>query len=196
MGSSSRWLCAVDIHSELGLSAVMECLWVGSLAVLSRGDLEGDVESIALYDADHLLVEASRASDYLRALDRTGRISARLKTAVLAGAVPTEDSLQRMKQHVAPNTVVHLDLGETGPFAASSLWQIGKPLHYWPLPGIELRIIGRDSEPAETGSPGQIAIRSPYAHAGLDGLGDGWFRSPLTGALATDNALMLAERTS
>jgi acyl-coenzyme A synthetase/AMP-(fatty) acid ligase len=191
-GSASRWLCAVDIHSELGLSAVMECLWAGGLTILSRGRLEGDIEPIALYDADYLLLDAAMASDYLRTFDTTSRIATRLRTAVVAGAVPAEDSLQRMKRHVAPNTIVHLDLPETGAFAASSFWQIGKPLHYWPLPGIDLRILGPGGQPVETGSTGRIAIRSAYA----EGFSDGWFESRLSGSLTSDNALLLAGTVS
>jgi len=37
IGGSSRWLCAAGIHTELGLSGVLECVWSGGLAVLSNG---------------------------------------------------------------------------------------------------------------------------------------------------------------
>ncbi len=179
IGGDSRWLCAVGIHTELGLSAVLECLWSGGLAVLSNGAFEDDVHAIALYEADHLLVDADQAARYLRVFDRTSRMSASVRSAVIAGAALDEASVQRMKQRVSPDTVVYLDLPETGAFAACSYWQIGKPRRYWPLPGVALRIV--DS--------GAIAIRSAGT---VDADTDGWFQSSLTGSLVPDGALVLA----
>lgn len=179
IGGSSRWLCAVGIHTELGLSAVLECLWSGGLAVLSNGALEDDVHAIALYEADHLLVDADQAARYLRVFDKTSRMSASVRSAVIAGTALDEASVQRMKQGVSPDTAVYLDLPETGLFAACSYWQIGKPRRYWPLPGVALRI-------ADSGT---VAIRSAGT---VEADGDGWFQSALAGSLTADGALVLA----
>lgn len=179
IGGGSRWLCAVGIHSELGLSAALECLSSGGLAVLSNGTFEDDVPPIALYEADHLFVDAVLAPRYLRVFDRTSTISVSLRSAIIAGTALDEASVQRMKQRVSPDTVVYLDLPETGAFAACSYWQIGKPRHYWPLPGVELRI-------AESGT---IAIRTKGI-VGADA--DGWHQSSLAGSLTPDGALVLA----
>lgn len=149
--------------------------------VFSNGRFEDDVTSIALYDADHRFVDASMAAGYLRIFDKTSQIPARLRAAIIASAVPEEVSVQRMKRHVSPGTVVYLDLPETGTFAACSDWQIGKPRRYWPLPGIELRIVG-----------GHIAIRSEGIARPQYGDADGWFHSALAGSLAPDGALLLA----
>jgi non-ribosomal peptide synthetase component E (peptide arylation enzyme) len=179
IGGISRWLCAVGIHSELGLSAVLECLWSGGLAVLSNSAFEDDVHPIALYEADHLFVDANLAAGYLRIFDKTIRMSAPLRSAVIAGAALDEASVQRMKQHVSPDTVVYLDLPETGSFAACSYWQIGKRRRYWPLAGIELRV----------DESGLIAIRGEGVLSTDD---DGWYHSSLTGSLTRDGALVLA----
>ena len=95
----------------------------------------------------------------------------------MAGAAFDEPSLLRLKQQVSPDTVVYLDAPETGAFAACSYWQIDKPRRYWPLPGIELRIVD-----------GHIAIRAATtAHPDHDG----WSHSGLKGSLARDGALVL-----
>lgn len=169
----------MDVHTELGLSAVLECLSSGGLAVLSNGAFGDDVPAIALYEADHLFVDANRAAGYLRAFDKTGGGSAPVRTALIAGAAFDESPLLRLKQQVSPDTVVYLDTPETGAFAACSYWQIDKPRRYWPLPGVGLRI----------GDGGHIAIRAATtAHPDHDG----WFHSGLKGSLAPVGALVLA----
>ena len=178
-GGSSRWLCAVDIHTELGLSAVLECLWSGGLAVLSNGAFDDDVPAIALYEADLLFVDANRATSYLRAFDRTDRICAPVRSALVAGAAFDEPSLQRLKQNVSPDTVVYLDTPETGALAACSYWQIDKPRRYWPLPGVEVRI-------SETG---HVAVRSETT---VGSAPDGWVNSALKGSIAPGGGLDLA----
>ena len=178
-GSASRWLCAASLQTELGLSAVIECLSAGGLAVLSNGTFESDVEPIALYETDHLLIDAASAPGYLRIFDTPSRIHAPVRAAIIAGRAFDEPSVQRMKQHVSPDTIVSLDLPETGAFAACSDWQIGKPQRYWPLPGVELRIA----------ASGNIAIRCDGT---VQADADGWFESSFQGSLAPDGALVLA----
>lgn len=195
-GGGSRWLCAADIHSELGLSAVTECLWVGGLAVLGGRRFEDDVEAIALYDVDRLLVDVNRAPTYLGTIGKTTGISGRLRAGVIAGAVPHEDTLHRMKRYVSPEAVVYLDLPETGAFAGCSFWQMGKPLRYWPLPEVDVRILGPDGEAIANGSPGFVAVRSEGNQRPLDRLDDGWFHSSLRGFLTRDRALVLSEASS
>lgn len=181
-GAGSRWLCAACIHSEIGLSAVIECLLHGGLAVLSSGALEDDVSSIALYEADHLFVDADQAATYLRVSDTTSQISTPLRAAVMSGPAPDEAAARQMKRHLSPDTAIYLDLPETGAIAACSDWQSGKPRRYWPLPGVELR-----------GVDGAIAIRSARTVSPQSADADGWFRSALLGTIAADGALVLAE---
>jgi acyl-CoA synthetase (AMP-forming)/AMP-acid ligase II len=186
-GGATRWLCAAGIHSELGLSAVIECLSSGGLAILSNGTFSDDVLPIRLYEADHLLVGAERASHYLDGFDPTNGMSARLRSAVIAGASLDDDSAaERMKRLVTPDTVLHLDLPETGTFAACSYWQIGKPRRYWPLPGVELRLVA-NGQSADATAPAHVAIKSNGAQRSGE-----WFHSGFAGSFARDGALILS----
>jgi hypothetical protein len=197
-GGAARWLCAADIRTELGLSAVIENLWSGGLAILSNGTFSEDVLPIRLYEADHLLVGGEHAGEYLNGFDKADGTSARLRSAVIAGACPDDSSAERMKRLISPDTVLHLDLPETGTFAACSYWQIGKPRHYWPLPGVELRVVANGASPSDANAPGCVAIRSDGALRPRSGDGtggrflDGWFHSPLAGSFARDGALVLS----
>jgi len=167
-GGATRWLCAADIRTELGLSAVIECLWSGGLAILSNGTFSQDVLPIRLYEADHLLVDGEHAADYLNGFDKANGMSARLRSAVIVGACPEISAAERMKRFISPDTVLHLDLPETGTFAACSYWQIGKPRHYWPLPGVELCLVANGQVP-DANAPAHVAIRSDGALRSRDG---------------------------
>lgn len=185
-GGATRWLCAADFRSEVGLSAVIECLWNGGLAILSNGTFADDVLPARLYEADHLLVGAENASDYLNGFNPTNGMSARLRSAVIAGTSVGDSAAERMKRLITPDTVLHLDLPETGTFAACSYWQIGKPRRYWPLPGVELRLIANDRSD-EANAPAQVAIKSDGALRSGE-----WFHSALAGSFARDGALILS----
>ena len=186
-GGATRWLCAADIHGELGLSSVIECLSSGGLAILSNGTFADDVLPIRLYEADHLLVGAERAGAYLNGFDQTNGMSARLRSAVIAGASLDDDSAaERMKRLITPDTVLHLDLPETGTFAACSYWQIGKPRRYWPLPGVELRLVA-NGQSADAKASAHVAIKSNGALRSSE-----WFHSAFAGSFARDGALILS----
>jgi hypothetical protein len=196
-GGATRWLCAANIHSELGLSAVIECLSSGGLAILSNGTFSDDVLPIRLYEADHLFVGAEYAAHYLNGFDQTNGMSARLRSAVIAGASLDDSAAERMKRLITPDTVLHLDLPETGTFAAFSYWQIGKPRRYWPLPGVKLRLVA-NGQPADAKASAHVAIKSDGALRPAkrnDARGrfhDGWFHSALAGSFARDGALILS----
>jgi acyl-CoA synthetase (AMP-forming)/AMP-acid ligase II len=196
-GGATRWLCAVDIRTELGLSAVIECLWNGGLVILSNGTFSDDVLPIRLYEADHLFVGGEQASGYLNDFNQTNGMSARLRSAVIAGASLDGSSVELMKRLITPDTVLHLDLPETGTFAACSYWQIGKPRRYWPLPGVELRLVA-NGQSAEANLPAHVAIKSDGVlrsakHDDARGrFHDGWFHSTLAGSFAHDGALILS----
>jgi acyl-CoA synthetase (AMP-forming)/AMP-acid ligase II len=185
-GGAARWLCAADIRSELGLSAVLECLWSGGSAILSNGTFADDVLPIRLYEADHLFIAGDGVGGYLNGFDHTNGVSARVRSAVIAGASLEHAAVERMKRLITPDTVLHLDLLETGTFAACSYWQIGKPRRYWPLPGVELRLVA-NGQSANANSPAHVAIKS-------DGslLTGEWFHSALAGSFARDGALILS----
>jgi hypothetical protein len=185
-GGATRWLCAASVHSELGLSAVIECLSSGGLAILSIGSFADDVLPIRLYEADHLLVDAKDASRYLEGFDPTNGMSARLRSAVIAGASLDSAAAERVKRLITPDTVLHLDLPETGTFAACSYWQIGKPRRYWPLPGVELRLVA-DGQTTGTNAPAHLAIKSDGARRSTE-----WFNSGFAGSFARDGALILS----
>lgn len=185
-GGATRWLCAADIRTELGLSAVIECLSSGGLAILSNGTFSDDVLPIRLYEADHLLVGAEQVAHYLGGFDQTNGMSARLRSAVIAGASLDDSAAERMKRLITPDTVLHLDLPETGTFAACSYWQIGKPRRYWPLPGVELRLVA-NGRSADANAPAHLAIRSDGALQSGE-----WFHSAFAGSFARDGALILS----
>ena len=109
-GGATRWLCAADIHSELGLSAVIECLSSGGLAIFSNGTFSDDVLPIRLYEADDFFVGAEYAAHYLNGFDQTKWMSARLRSAVIGGASLDDFAAERMKRLITPDTVLHLDL--------------------------------------------------------------------------------------
>jgi hypothetical protein len=185
-GGATRWLCAAGIHGELGLSAVIECLSSGGLAILSNGTFSDDVLPIRLYEAGHLLVGAEHAARYLNGFDQTNGMSARLRSAVIAGASVDDSAAERMKRLITPDTVLHLDLLETGTFAACSYWQIGKPRRYWPLPGVELRLAA-NGQAADAKAATHVAIKSNGALRSSE-----WFHSALAGSFARDGALILS----
>ena len=185
-GGGARWLCAADIHAELGLSAVIECLSSGGLAILSNGTFSDDVLPIRLYEADHLLVGAEQVARYLDGFDPANGMSARLRSAVIAGASLDESAAERTKRLITPDTVLHLDLPQTGTFAACSYWQIGKPRRYWPLPGVELRLVA-NGRSGVANAPAHLAIRSDGALQSSE-----WFHSALAGSFTRDGALILS----
>ena len=196
-GGATRWLCVADIRTELGLSAVIECLWSGGLAILSNGTFSDDLLPIRLYEADHLLIGGEQVAAYLKGFDQTNGMFARLRSAVIAGASLDDSAVERMKRLITPDTVLHLDLPETGTFAACSFWQIGKPRRYWPLPGVELRVVANDQS-AETNASAHVviksngALRSAKGDGACGGFCDGWFHSALAGSFAPDGALILS----
>ncbi len=103
----------------------------------------------------------SKPLGYLNGFDQTNGMSARLRSAVIAGASLDNSAAERMKRLITPDTVLHLDLPETGTFAACSYWQIGKPRRYWPLPGVELRLVANGQK--ATKASARVAIRSDGA---------------------------------
>jgi hypothetical protein len=185
-GGATRWLCAAGIYSELGLSAVIECLSSGGLAILSNGTFADDVLPIRLYEADHLLIGAEHAAPYLDGFDQTNGMSARLRSAVIAGASLDDSAAERMKRLITPDTVLHLDLPQTGTFAACSYWQIGKPRRYWPLPGVELRLVA-NGQSADANASAHLAIKSDGALQARE-----WFHSAFAGSFSRDGALILS----
>jgi hypothetical protein len=184
-GGATRWLCAADIRTELGLSAVIECLCNGGLAILSNGTFSEDVLPIRLYEADHLFIAGDRVAAYLNGFDHANGVSARLRSAVIAGARSDSAAVERVKRFITPDTVLHLDLPETGTFAACSYWQVGKPRRYWPLPGVELRLVANDPS-ADPDASARVAIKSSGALRSGE-----WFHSALAGSFARDGALIL-----
>jgi hypothetical protein len=185
-GGAARWLCAADIRTELGLSAAIECLWSGGLTILSNGTFADDVFPIRLYEADHLFIAGDRVAGYLNGFDATNGVSARVRSAVIAGASLDHAAVERMKRLITPDTVLHLDLPETGTFAACSYWQIGKLQRYWPLPGVELRLVA-NGQSAEASVSARVAIKSDGALRSGE-----WFHSALAGSFARDGALILS----
>jgi len=194
---AGQLLCAADIRSEIGFSAILESLWFGNAVVLSRGTLDEDARSIALYDVGSIFLAAGALPDYLRGFQPKRAHGVHPKRMIVAGTDVEETLLVGVKQHLCAHVAVHLDMAEVGGFAASAPWQIDTPRIYWPFSGATLAVVGGDGRQVAPEVSGTIVIRSEGANAPAAGdpaanrFRDGWFISPLNGSLHANGGLVL-----
>ncbi len=195
---AGRLLCVANIRSEIGFSAVLESLWFGGATILSRGTLEGDARSVALYDVATVFFDADALPEYFRDFQPKRAHGVHPTRIIVGGIHAGESLLVGMKRHLCADVAVHLDASETGCFAASAPWQIGSPRTYWPIPGVAVAVVGSEGRQVAPNIAGTIVVKSEGAvtaapgHPAAGRFSDGWFVSPLAGSQLPNGAFVLS----
>jgi acyl-coenzyme A synthetase/AMP-(fatty) acid ligase len=197
-GAGDRWLCVADIRGERGFTSVAAALSSGGAALLSNGHWEDDCRMMGLYEAGSVFIAAGLLADYLPTIRAAAMHGMHPRVMVISGTAFDDKSLVWLKREISPHISLHLDCPEIGTFAASTHWQLGERVAFWPLTGTECLVVDNDGRPMAPGTTGTILVKSAGAAAPEPGdpaagrFRDGWFISPWMGSQLPTGALLLS----
>jgi long-chain acyl-CoA synthetase len=202
----------LPVSHVYGLTSVMlGTLWAGAcLHLAPRFTPEGMLAAIRNDNGEGLTILQGVPAMYARLLEFLGEdagpLASNLRFAY-AGGSPLDPSLKRQVE-AALGIPLHNGYGLTEAAPTVSQTRLATPRTDtsvgYAIPGIELRIVGRDGRPVDNGHPGELWVRGPNVMQGyyrapdltaaaLDA--DGWLN---TGDLARrdpDGALFIVGRT-
>jgi acyl-coenzyme A synthetase/AMP-(fatty) acid ligase len=195
---AGRILCVANSRTEIGFSAILESLWFGNAIAFSRGALDEDARSLALFDLTGVFLAASFLPNYFRKFEPKRSHGFHPSRILVAGSNADEALLVTMKRHICAHVAVHIDLPQVGSFAASAPWQVGNPRIYWPLPGTVVTVVGNDGRQLPANAPGTLIVKTDGAMSPAHGspagerFRDGWFITPLTGSFLPSGGFVLS----
>jgi long-chain acyl-CoA synthetase len=199
-------LGVLPMFHVFGLNVVLHLgLYTGSaVALAGRFDPSGTLEVLRRHHVTHVAGAPAMWGAWLRDPDAPDDAFASVRVATSGAAKLPVDVAERFEARFG----VHLDEGygltETSPVVTSSTGT-GSPLGSIgvPLPGVEVRIVDADGEPALQDDPGELWVRGPNVFPGYWNdpeateralTPDGWLRTGDLAVVDADGHLFLVDR--
>jgi long-chain acyl-CoA synthetase len=199
-------LCVLPLFHIYGLNVVLNLsIYAGTQVVLhERFDARAALD--AIHDRHVTLVAAAPPAyvEWLRLDDAPVDAFASVRAAVSGAAPLPGEVLKGFRERFGIDIWEGYGLTETSPALTTTAMggrakagSIGKP-----LPGVEIRLVDEDGQPAEEGDPGEIVVRGPNVFSGYwnrpeetaHALRDGWFRTGDVAITDGDGDLYLVDR--
>lgn len=199
-------LHALPVFHVHGLFVALHCAMLGGSAVEFLPRFEVGVVRRAL---PRSTVMMGVPTYYRRLLDESdfGRGDCAHMRIFISGSAPLPETVFRAFAERTGHTVLErYGMTETGILTSNPLdgTRIGGTVGY-PLPSVELRVVGDDRRPPGPGEAGGVEVRGPGVFSGYwnnpektraEFRGDGFFRTGDLGVLSEDGRLTLVGRSS
>lgn len=191
-------LCLPGLSSSFGFSTACTALAAGRTVCFSESPFQS-IRMIELYSIDFVMA----ATEQLLALTRVARTSGAhlrsLRIVEIAGSVPTRALLETAMIYVCKDIFCRYGASETGLMARASAREVlsrpGFAGHV--LPGVEVKVIGRDGKTYKPGEVGLIrSRRDPRWHDAGKAGDEAWVDLGDVGLINSDGELYVVGRAT
>jgi acyl-CoA synthetase (AMP-forming)/AMP-acid ligase II len=204
LNSCSRIFCDVSFNAWFGFQFFIHTLWRGGTYFLPGDSFESTIEAFEYYKVQGWVVAPGGLANMLSHFEQYSAYQSRAELIISGGDLLSKSLSERVRARICSHLISAYGSTETGTVASAPAHAIShmRGAVGYINPGISVQITNETGRILPTGSDGIVRIRSELGVEGYVGnpvdsasvFKDGWFYPGDTGALTSDNVLLITGR--